>query len=393
MAKKSIRNLDIRDRRILVRVDFNVPLDNGRITDDRRIKAALPTIRYALEDNARIILMSHLGRPKGKVVEELRMNPVAERLRELLPGIAVKKSNEVVGDETSKLAGSLAGRQILLLENLRFDPGEKQNDEKFAERLRDLAEAYVNDAFATCHRKHASVFGVPQKFPASQRAVGLLVQRELEALSRLAQSAEHPLVLVMGGAKVEDKLGVIGSFAGRADSVLLGGAMAYTFMKAHGAGVGNSKVEEDKLGDVKQTLQKAGDKIHLPQDHIVARKIENAQDVQTAGGDIPEGLMGLDIGPETRETYRNIIANAATVVWNGPMGVFEQEPFQQGTRSLVKAMEETKAETYAGGGETAEAIEKFGDLQKFTHVSTGGGAFLAYLEQGSLPALELMDQV
>lgn len=394
MPKKTLRDLDVSGKRVLVRVDFNVPLaKDGAIADDRRIQAALPTIRYALDHGAAVLVMSHLGRPKGDPAKDApyRMDRCAERLGELLGGTSVKKCDAVVGEEAERMARGLEPGEVLVLENLRFHPGEKDGDVAFAKSLRALADVYVNDAFGTCHREDASMVATPREFPPGARVVGFLVEKELKVLDELLQSPKRPLLAVMGGAKVSDKIGFIESILRRVDRVLVGGAMTYTFRLARGESVGNSLVEADKVDLAKRLLDMAGDRLVLPVDHLVAERPEASAKTMVVREEIPGGWCGVDLGPDTIDRYTRQIAAAATVLWNGPMGKFEEEPFAAGTRAIAQAMADSSAVTIVGGGESAEAVEKFGLADKMTHVSTGGGAFLEYVEGKPFAALEMLD--
>jgi phosphoglycerate kinase len=394
MAKKTLNDLpDLRGRRVLVRVDFNVPLDaSGAITNDRRIQAALPTLRQILDAGASAIVMSHLGRPKGDPKKDapFKMDRVAERLRQLL-GRTVTKVDQVVGPRVEAAARALKPGEVLLLENLRFHPGEQAGDADFARQLAAQGDVYVNDAFGTCHRSDASMVAVPQAMTGKPRVVGNLVAKELQVLGQLLSAPPRPLVGVLGGAKVSDKIGFIKKLLALVDQVLVGGAMTYTFMKAQGRGIGGSRFEADKL-DVARALLDAGKgKIVLPVDHLIAEKPEAGAKTQVVEGDIPDGWVGVDIGPKTIAKYSEVIATAGTVVWNGPMGKFEDEPFSKGTRSVAAALAASKGVTIVGGGETAEAVEEFGLADKMTHVSTGGGAFLEYVEGTPFLALAQID--
>lgn len=396
MPKKTLRDLaDLQGKKALVRVDFNVPQDEqGRITNDRRIRAAIPTIQYLLERDASVILISHLGRPKGDPKKDalFRMDRVAERLGGLL-GVAVKKTDEVVGPSVTTAAGQLANGGVLLLENVRFDPREQQGDAAFAAQLAALGDLYVNDAFGTCHRADASMVALPAAMKGKPRVVGFLVAKELEILGTLLGQPPRPLVGVMGGAKVSDKMGFIKKLLSIVDQVLIGGAMTYTFMLAQGMKIGNSKAEKDKIDLAKELLGLGGSKIVLPVDHLVADQPAAGATLRVVDGDIPDGWFGMDIGPKTIERYEQAIAAAGTVVWNGPLGKFEDEPFSQGTKRIAAAMAAAKGTTIVGGGETAEAVEEFGLDQKMTHVSTGGGAFLEYVEGTPFKALAEIEDV
>ncbi len=394
MPKKTLADLkDLAGKRALIRVDFNVPLEkDGTISNDRRIRAALPTIRYVFDQGASAIVMSHLGRPKGDPVKDapFKMDRVADRLRELL-GRPVYKCDEVVGDRAVAAAAALKPGEVLVLENLRFHPGEQAGDLAFAEQLAALGGVYVNDAFGTCHRKDASMVAVPAEMKDRPRVVGFLVAKELDVLHELLTSPKRPFVGVLGGAKVSDKIGFIKALLQRVDRVLIGGAMAYTFLAALGKSTGTSRVERDKLDVARQLLDLGKGKITLPVDFVVADKPDATAKTQIAEGSIPDGLEGLDIGPKTRQQYADVIAQAATVVWNGPVGKFEDEPFSHGTRAIANAMASSKAVTVVGGGETAEAVEEFGLDAKMTHVSTGGGAFLEYVEGTPFAALDQIE--
>jgi phosphoglycerate kinase len=390
MAKKTLADLkDIAGKRVLIRVDFNVPLEaDGAIANDRRIRAAVSTIKYVLDHGASAVVMSHLGRPKGDPAKDapFTMDRVAERLRKLL-GKPVFKVDEVVGDKATAAAAALRPGEVLVLENLRFHPGEQTGDPAFATQLAALGDVYVNDAFGTCHRKDASMVAVPQAMAGKPRVVGFLVAKELDVLHQLLETPKRPMVGILGGAKVSDKIGFIKAMLQRVDQVLIGGAMSYTFMKALGQEIGKSRVEMDKLDAAKELLALGQGKITLPEDFIVAEKPGNDVKTQVAEGEIPANLESFDIGPKTRAKYAGVIAQAATVVWNGPVGKFEDEPFAGGTKAIAKAMADAKAVTVVGGGETAEAVEEFGYDAKMTHVSTGGGAFLEYVEGTPFAAL------
>jgi phosphoglycerate kinase len=395
MPKKTLADLqNLRGKRVLIRVDFNVPQDAaGHITNDRRIRAAVPTIRQVLDAGASAIVMSHLGRPKGDPMKDapFKMDRVAERLQELL-GRPVRKVDEVVGPAVEAAAKALKPGEALVLENLRFHAGEQAGDGAFAGQLAKLADVYVNDAFGTCHRNDASMVAVAASMAGKPRAVGLLVAKELDILDRLLSAPPRPLVGILGGAKVSDKIGFIKSLLKRVDRVLIGGAMTYTFMKAQGHGIGGSKVEGDKLDVARELLTLGQGKIFLPLDHLVVERLDAAQGARVVKGDIPEGWIGVDIGPETIAVYRQEIGRAGTVVWNGPMGKYEDEPYSRGTRAIAEALAASKGVTIVGGGETAEAVEEFGLADKMTHVSTGGGAFLEYVEGTPFAALEQIDE-
>ncbi|HXF82523.1 MAG TPA: phosphoglycerate kinase [bacterium] len=391
MRKKTVSDVPVRGRRVLVRVDFNVPLDeDGRITDDRRIREALPTIVHLRRQGARVILASHLGRPGGRVQESLRLDPVARRLSELL-GVPVRKLPDCVGPEVEAAVAAMRDGDVVLLENLRFHPGEEANDEAFARALAALADLYVNDAFGTAHRAHASTVGVARLLPA---VAGFLMEKELVHLSRALEEPTRPFVAILGGKKVSDKIAVIRNLLTRADALLIGGAMAYTFLKARGGAVGASLVEEDKLDLARALMAEAARRqvaFHLPEDVVVAdRFAEDAERRVVPADAIPDGWMGMDIGPRTAAAYGRTIAASGTVLWNGPMGVFEFPAFATGTRAVAQAMAESRAVTIVGGGDSAAAVEQFGLAGRMTHISTGGGASLEFLEGRELPGVAVL---
>jgi len=395
MAKKTIADLpDLTGKRVLVRVDFNVPLDaEGNVASDRRIRGALPTIKTLLGRGAAVIAMSHLGRPKGdpKKDEPFRMDKVAKRLGELL-GRLVQKVNEVVGPSVTEAGRKLKPGDVLVLENLRFHPGEQAGDAAFAKQIADLGDVYMNDAFGTCHRTDASMYAVPAAMKGKPRVVGTLVAKELDVLDRLLSAPPRPFVAILGGAKVSDKIGFIKALLVRADRVLIGGAMTYTFLKAQGKNVGGSKLESDKLDVARELLELGKGKIVLPVDHLVVEKIDAPQTARVVESEIPDGAIGVDIGPKTIAAYASEIKKAGTVVWNGPMGKFEDEPYSKGTKAVALAMAESNGVTVVGGGETAEAVEEFGLAERMKHVSTGGGAFLEYVEGTPFKALAEIDE-
>jgi phosphoglycerate kinase len=392
LRKKTVRDVDVRGKRVLVRVDFNVPLDKeGRVSDDTRIRAALPTIDYLRQQQAKVILLSHLGRPKGQVKEELRMDPVARRLEELL-GSPVRKVGACVGPEVEAAVAHLEPGQVLLLENVRFYPEEEKNDPEFARRLASLAEVFVNDAFGTAHRAHASTAGVAQYLPA---VAGFLMEKEIDFLSRVLESPEAPFVAVLGGAKVSDKIGVLQNLLDRVDALLIGGGMANTFLAARGFAVGRSLVETDKIGVAAEVLAAAeakGVKLLLPEDVVVAPEASTQAPRRTVPvAEIPAEEMVCDIGPATAQKFAEAVAGARTVVWNGPMGVFEVEPFTAGTRRVAEAVAACPGLTVVGGGDSVAALTALGLADKVSHVSTGGGASLEFLEGRRLPGVEVLE--
>ncbi len=388
MAKLSIRDLDLKGKRVFMRVDFNVPLAPGgqEITSDKRIKAALPTIKYALEQGAGLVLASHLGRPKGKVNPEMSLKPVAARLSELL-GKPVAMAPDCIGAEVEAMLP--APGQVLLLENLRFHSEEEKNVPEFAQQLAKLGEVYVNDAFGTAHRAHASTEGIINFLKPA--AAGLLMEKELEYLFKCTQSPEHPCVGILGGAKVSDKIEVIENLLKFVDRLLIGGAMAYTFMKAQGKPTGKSLVEEDKVELAAKLLATAGDKLMLPCDHVVSAEFaENAPNEVVT--EIPEGKMGLDIGPATRAAYAEVLKASKTIIWNGPMGVFEKKPFDAGTVAVAQAVADSGALSVVGGGDSEKAVKSAGLSDKISHISTGGGASLEFLSGLTLPGVAALTE-
>jgi len=390
MTKYSIKDLDLRGKRVFIRVDFNVPIKNGTITDDTRITATLPTIRYALEQGATVVLASHLGRPKGKPTPEFSLKPVADRLSQLLKREAVFASECIGEPAKSAIAAAQKGSKVVLLENLRFHAEEEKNDSAFAEALSQLADVYVDDAFGAAHRAHASVAGMVSHFTSA--GAGLLMEKELRYLGMALGDPERPFVAVIGGAKVSDKIEVIESMLGRVDRLLIGGAMAYTFFKALGMPVGKSLVEEDKQDAARSIIAHAkarGIVLQLPVDHIVADKIDASAKTEVLKvGDTSIGdRMGLDIGPESARLYAGLLADAKTVVWNGPMGVFEVAPFAKGTLAVANAVAAVKGTTIIGGGDSVAAINAAGVADKMTHISTGGGASLEFLGGAELPGV------
>lgn len=394
MAKKTIAAVDVAGKKVLIRVDFNVPLDeNGNITDDRRIQMALPTIKNVLERGGKVILMSHLGRPKDAPDAKFTLRPTAVRLGELLPGTKVEFATDTVGEDAQAKVASLADNSVLVLENLRFQPGEKKGLPEFAEKLASFADVYVNDAFGTCHRTDASMVAVPNAMAGKPRVCGFLVEKEIKYLTDAISDPQRPFVAILGGAKVSDKIMVIKNLLGICDKVLIGGAMAYTFSLAEGGKVGKSLVEPDKVELAKELLTTGGDKLVLPEDvHCGDAFSADCNKKIVASGEIPDDYEGLDIGPKTAEMYAEIIADAKTVVWNGPMGVSEMPPFDFGTKAVAQAVADSGAVSIIGGGDSAAAVQKLGFADKVSHVSTGGGASLEMLEGKKFAAVELLDE-
>ena len=391
--KKTVKDVDVRSKRVLVRVDYNVPLDaNGNVSDDKRITASLPTINYLLEQGARIILCSHLGRPKGEVKKEFSLAPVAKRLKELLPGVNIYFASDCIGEEAERKAAALKDGEILLLENLRFHKEEEKNDPEFAKKLASLAEIYVNDAFGTVHRAHASTAGVAAYLPA---VAGFLIGKELSMMGGALENPERPFVAILGGAKVADKIGVITNLLNKCDTLLIGGGMAYTFLKAMGYEIGDSLLDAESIDLAKQLMETAkqkGVKLLLPVDTVVAKAFAaDAEHMTVASNAIPAGWQGLDIGEKTRELFAAEIKNAKTVIWNGPMGVFEFPEFAKGTEAVAKACAECGGTTIIGGGDSASAVKKLGYADKMTHISTGGGASLEFLEGKVLPGVAALN--
>jgi phosphoglycerate kinase len=401
MPKKTIAAVDVAGKRVLIRVDFNVPIEDGVIEDDRRIREALPTIKSVLDRGGRAILCSHLGRPEGHGFEkDFSLKPVAARLSDLLGKPVAFPSTDCTDAAAATAVANLKNGETLLLENLRFHKGEKKGDPAFAAQLAAYAEVYVNDAFGTCHRAEASMVAVPKALAGNPRVSGFLVEKEMKFLSEAVKAPANPFVVVLGGAKVSDKMGAIDNLLPKADAVLIGGAMAYTFLKALGKNVGSSKTEDDRLADAKRTLDEAARlkcELHLPLDHIISNQFaETSGDIQVTSDDaIRDGYMGLDIGPKTQAKFAMVLAKAKTIVWNGPMGVFEWMPFKVGTNQVAKAIAEATsrgATSIVGGGDSAAAVEKFGLASKMSHVSTGGGASLEMLEGKPFESVELLDQ-
>lgn len=378
---------------VFCRVDFNVPMENGEITDDTRITASLPTITYLCEQGAKVILASHLGRPKGKVVEELRLDAVAKRVGELT-GRNVIKVNEVYGDEVNRAIGQLSEGEMVMLENIRFDPGEETNSPELAKQFAQMAEVYVNDAFGVAHRAHASTYGVAEQLPA---IAGFLMEKEIDALSKALTNPERPFTAIIGGAKVKDKINVIDHLLDIVDNLIIGGGLANTFLKAQGLEIGDSLFEEDKIQLAADLLEKAKNKnvnFYMPEDVIIADSFSNDANTKAVSiYDIPDGWQALDIGPKTGATYREVVLNSKLAVWNGPMGVFEMDAFAEGSKAVAAALKDAK-ETYTivGGGDSAAAIEKFGFTNDIDHISTGGGASLEFMEGKELPGVKALDE-
>src|SRR5688572_12120032 len=426
MPKKTVADIDVKGKRVLMRVDFNVPLEGETITDDRRIVQAMPTIKSVIERGGKVILMSHLGRPKGGPEAKFSLKPVAARLAELVNQCQAvphpkgegrnvtdlhitkdpdeKKADthsrvlfatDCIGPEVEKAARDLPDGDVLLLENLRFHKGEEKNDGNFAQQIAKLGDVYVNDAFGTAHREHASTFGVPQLMQGKPRVIGFLIQKELKFLGDAIGKPQRPFIAILGGAKVSDKINVIEKLLGKADTLLVGGAMAYTFFLAQGKEVGKSLVERDKVELAKNLLAKAGGKIRLPLDTVIASEMTDTAQTRVVEGNIPDDMEGYDIGPKTRQAYAAEVAKAKTIVWNGPMGVFEKKPFAEGTRAVATAVADATAKNGAvsiiGGGDSAAAVEQMGLADRVSHVSTGGGASLEFLESGHFSTLDILD--
>ena len=387
LNKMTVEDFDVKGKRVLVRCDFNVKMENGVITSDKRIVASLPTIKYLIKNGAKVILCSHLGRPKGEVNPEFSMKPVAERLSELL-GQEVKMADDVVGESAQKLAASLKDGEVLLLENVRFEPGETKNDPELSKKFAALADLYVNDAFGSAHRAHSSTTGVADYIPA---ACGYLIQKEIQFIGGALENPKRPLVAILGGAKVSDKIGVITNLIDKCDTLIIGGGMAYTFMKSLGHQIGNSLLEADYCQyalDMLKKAQEKGVKLLLPVDTVIADDFSNGANKKVVkSGEIPDGWQGLDIGPETEKIFCDAVKDAKTVVWNGPMGCFEMPNFAHGTEAVAKALADTDAVTIIGGGDSAAAVNQLGYGDKMTHISTGGGASLEFLEGKELPGV------
>lgn len=382
----SLKDIDFKGKRVLLRVDFNVPLKEGEITDDTRIRASLETIKYILDVGGRLVIISHLGRPKGRKIQEMSLAPVAQRLSSLI-SIPVKFIPDCIGREVENAVTSLRDGEVVLLENLRFYRGEEENDPQFARKLAGLADIYVDDAFATAHRAHASIEGVTHYIKT--RAPGFLMEKEIKWLGRVCKSPSHPFLVMLGGVKVSTKMDVMENLLPKCDKLLISGGMTYTFFRSLGRGIGNSVVENDRINIARKILEKAGDKLLLPSDSVIANRIAEDAEVRVVE-EIPDGWIGVDMGPATIERYKREIGSAKTILWNGPPGVFEVERFSKGTRGIVLALKNAKekgAVVIAGGGDTASAINKLGLSDGFTHISTGGGASLAFLAGKKLPAI------
>jgi phosphoglycerate kinase len=392
VAKKTIKDVDLKGKRVLMRVDFNVPLDDKlNITDDIRIRAALPTIKYAIEKKAKVILMSHLGRPDGKVVDSMRLTPVAKRLEELL-GKKITKADDCIGPAVEEAVAAMKPGDVVLLENLRFHAEEEKNDPAFSKELASLGDLFVNDAFGTAHRAHASTEGVTKYLPS---VAGFLLEKEMQYLGQTVDSPKRPFVAILGGAKVKDKIKVIDNLLDKVDALIIGGGMAYTFLKAQGHTIGASKLDKDGFDTAKLALDKAAKKnipILLPVDNVIGDKFDANANTKVVGEDIPDGWMGLDIGPLTIKLFEDKLKDAKTIIWNGPLGVFEMDKFAKGTEIIAKFLANLKgAVTIIGGGDTAAAMLKFKVEDKMTHISTGGGASLEYLEGRGLPGIDALN--
>lgn len=387
-----MKDFDVKGKRVLCRVDLNVPMQDGKVTDDTRIKAVIPTIEYLTEQGAKVILVSHLGRPKGEVVEDLRLDPVAEHLSNLL-GKEVLKADKVFGKEVEDAVSQMPEGGILLLENVRFEAGEEKNDPALVEEFTKFADIFVNDAFGTSHRAHASTVGVAEKLPA---AAGFLMEKEIEVLGNALENPKRPFTAIIGGAKVKDKINVIDNLLDKVDNLIIGGGLAYTFIKAQGNEIGNSLLEEDKIDLANEFMSKAKEKnvnFLMPVDIVVANDFSDTADTKIVPvNEIPADWEGLDIGPETREIYRKTIQESALILWNGPMGVFEMNSFAGGTREVAAALADTEGFSIIGGGDSAAAVEQFGFAEQMDHVSTGGGASLEFMEGKVLPGIAALDE-
>ncbi|BDR65984.1 phosphoglycerate kinase [Clostridium tetani] len=392
--KKTIEDIDVKGRKVLVRCDFNVPLKDGKITDENRLMGALPTIKYIMEKGGKVILCSHLGKPKGEPKQELSLAPVAKRLSELLnKEVLFPADNEVVGENAKKAVENMKDGDVILLQNTRYRKEETKNEEAFSKELASLADIFVNDAFGTAHRAHCSTVGITEFVAAS--VCGYLIQKELKFLGNAVENPQRPFIAILGGAKVSDKINVINNLLEKVDTLIIGGGMSYTFQKAQGYTIGSSLLEEDKIDYAKEMIEKAkekGVKLLLPVDNVAAEKFaEDAEAIITEDQNIKEGYMGLDIGPKTSKLYSQEVQSAKTVVWNGPMGVFEFEKFAKGTIEVAKAMAESEATTIIGGGDSAAAVNQLGFGDKMTHISTGGGASLEFLEGKELPGIAALN--
>ncbi|SFG64988.1 phosphoglycerate kinase [Halobacillus alkaliphilus] len=391
MNKQTIRDVEVNGKTVFCRVDFNVPMSGEEVTDDTRIKAALPTIKHLSGNGAKVILASHLGRPKGEVVKELRLDPVAKRLSDLL-GQTVTKTDQVYGDEVNKAISEMDNGEVLLIENVRFHPGEEKNDAELSKAFADMADLYVNDAFGAAHRAHSSTAGVAEHLPA---VAGFLMEKEINVLGQALSDPERPFTAIIGGAKVKDKIGVIDNLIDKVDHLIIGGGLAYTFIKAQGYEIGKSLLEEDKIETAKEYMKKAEEKgvdFLMPEDVVVADDFSDSANTEVVSIDnIPADWEALDIGPKTREKYAEVIKNSKLVIWNGPMGVFELETFANGTKAVANALSETEGYTVIGGGDSAAAVEKFGYADDMDHVSTGGGASLEFMEGKDLPGVALLN--
>jgi len=387
LNKKTMKDIDVKGKRVFVRVDFNVPMADGAITDETRIRAAIPTIEYLVEQGAKVILASHLGRPKGEVKEDMRLTAVGVRLAELM-GKPVTKLDESIGQVVEEAVASMHDGDLLLLENVRFHAGEEKNDSTLAQQFAQLADIYVNDAFGAAHRAHASTEGIAKHIPAVS---GFLMQKELDVLGKALSNPEHPFTAIIGGAKVKDKIGVIESLLEKVDHLIIGGGLSFTFIKAQGYDIGKSLLEEDKIELAKSFIEKAkakGVQLHMPVDAVVANEFSQDAEIQIVDVDaIPADWMGLDIGPKTAANYAEVIKNSKLIIWNGPMGVFEMDKFANGTKTVADAMATTAGYTVIGGGDSAAAVEKFEVADKMDHISTGGGASLELMEGKELPGI------
>lgn len=392
MNKKTLHDLDVNGKKVFCRVDLNVPMENGKVTDDTRIKAVLPTINHLTQQGAKVILAAHLGRPNGQPIEELRLDPVAERLSNLA-GKEITKTDAVYGEEVNDAVSKMNNGDVLLIENVRFEPGEENNDAALIQAFADMADIFVNDAFGATHRAHASTTGVAEKLPA---AAGFLMEKEINVLGKALENPERPFTAIIGGAKVKDKINVIDNLLDKVDNLIIGGGLAYTFIKAQGYEVGKSLLEEDKVDLAKEFMQKAKDKgvrFSLPVDVVIADDFSETANTKIVNIDeIPSDWEALDIGPETRNLYHEIVSESRLIIWNGPMGVFEMNAFAGGTKAVAEALADTDGYTVIGGGDSAAAVEKFGFSENMDHVSTGGGASLEFMEGKTLPGVQALDE-